>query len=300
MIHREVREGIAILRMEHGKANAVDIELFEELSSSLDALEDARAYVLTGTGTIFSAGVNLFQVLSGGIDYLERFLPVLTGGIQAALHLREAGGRGPSTAMPLPAAASSRRRATIASWPRVVAGLASPSSWSASPFPAAALETLRALLPPHTVQRLVLTGETVAPGVALDLGLVDDLAPADQLVERAWVVAKQMADIPPESFALTKRQLRHDALERMERKHRGARGRRPVEVQRDSRPHQGLHGEDRRSKLTRASKTIRRPFGAWSPPRPRVVSRASSRGSARVPPTTFSASAPRPRTRQIR
>src|SRR5262245_34925086 len=79
MIHREHQDGAVILRMEHGKVSALDMELLQELREKLAELhkEPARAVVLTGTGSSFSAGVDLYRVLQGGNDYLSRFLPTL-------------------------------------------------------------------------------------------------------------------------------------------------------------------------------------------------------------------------------
>src|SRR5262245_32023000 len=79
MIHREHQNGAVILRIEHGKVSALDLELLHELREALAELrkESARAVVLTGTGSSFSAGVDLYRVLQGGGDYLGRFLPSL-------------------------------------------------------------------------------------------------------------------------------------------------------------------------------------------------------------------------------
>ena len=48
------RGEVRLLQMRHGKANAIDVELFEALSAALDgALDDGcRALVLTGSGSI--------------------------------------------------------------------------------------------------------------------------------------------------------------------------------------------------------------------------------------------------------
>ena len=64
---------VTVLRMAHGKANAIDLELLAALSNQLHRLREAPAVVLTGTGTIFSAGVDLFRVVDGGRAYLDRF-----------------------------------------------------------------------------------------------------------------------------------------------------------------------------------------------------------------------------------
>ena len=92
-----------MLAMEHGKANAIDADLFADLERALDAVEAsaARAVVLTGTGPMFSAGVNLFRVLEEGGPYLEAFLPRLAASMRR------------STATPSPVAASSPPQATF-------------------------------------------------------------------------------------------------------------------------------------------------------------------------------------------
>src|SRR3989337_1020547 len=78
MIERELNDGILTLRLAHGKASAMDVELLEALAAELDGAADARAVILTGTGTIFSAGVDLFRILDGGAAYVDRFVPLLS------------------------------------------------------------------------------------------------------------------------------------------------------------------------------------------------------------------------------
>ena len=84
MIHREIRNQVAVIRLDHGKVNAIDIELFAALSDELVSLAShpVRAVVLTGTGKAFSAGVDLFRVLEGGKEYLEKFLPAFSIGLE--------------------------------------------------------------------------------------------------------------------------------------------------------------------------------------------------------------------------
>ena len=79
MIERSQQEGILTLRLAHGKASALDVELLNALLRELEgAAEDVRAVILTGTGSIFSAGVNLVRLTREGADYVERFLPLLS------------------------------------------------------------------------------------------------------------------------------------------------------------------------------------------------------------------------------
>jgi enoyl-CoA hydratase len=79
MIELKIEDGIAVVTIRHGKANALDIELCEELAKCFVELRnaDARAVVMTGQGRIFSAGVDLIRLSSGGPDYVRAFLPAL-------------------------------------------------------------------------------------------------------------------------------------------------------------------------------------------------------------------------------
>src|SRR6266852_3631054 len=84
MIERQDDDGIVTLRLAHGKASALDAELLEALEQSLDEVgrSDARAVVLTGSGSIFSAGVDLFRLLNEGAPYVGRFFPLLVSAIR--------------------------------------------------------------------------------------------------------------------------------------------------------------------------------------------------------------------------
>lgn len=219
MIHREDRDSIAVLRMDHGKANALDTELLEALEESFRELQEASpgpdAVVLTGTGSIFSAGVDLFRVLDGRSAYLDAFLPALSRAVRRLF------------AFPRPAVAAVNGHAIAggcilasACDLKVMAEgdgrIGVPELRVGVPFPVAPLEILRFAAPPQHLQKLAYLGRTYGPAEAVAWGLVDELAPPEGLLERAVEAARQLAAIPRESFELTKAHLRRPVIDRMD------------------------------------------------------------------------------------
>jgi len=78
VIEASERDGVALLRLSDGKANAMSLDFCEALTARFAAVSSARAVVLTGTGEIFSAGVDLVRLLEGGAPYIRKFLPALS------------------------------------------------------------------------------------------------------------------------------------------------------------------------------------------------------------------------------
>ncbi len=218
MIHRENSDSVAVLRMEHGKANAVDTDLFAAVLGELDAVEasGARALVLTGTGSMFSAGVNLFRVLEGGRPYLEEFLPMLAAVIRRLFTfprpiVAAINGHAIAGGCILAAACDHRimnREKGRIGVTELLVGV---------PFPAYALEALRFLMPERRLQDLVYSGRTMGAAEALEIGLVDATAASGELLEDACRAAVRMGGLSAEAFAVTKRLIRQPTLERMER-----------------------------------------------------------------------------------
>jgi enoyl-CoA hydratase len=215
MIERELEDGILTLRLAHGKASAMDVELLEALGAQLDAAADARAVVLTGTGSIFSAGVDLYRLLDGGQAYVDRFVPLLSTFVRALF------------ALPVPVVAAVNGHAvagggvmTLAADYRIMAEgsgrIGVPELLVGVPFPAAPLEVVRFAVPRHRLQSLVYLGRMLGPQDALAEGLLDEVVPAEALGRRAREVAAQLASLPPDVFRATKQALRAAALARMD------------------------------------------------------------------------------------
>ena len=205
MIIREEHGGVRVLRLAHGKVSAMDIELGEAFIAELKAAasDDVRAVVLTGTGSSFSAGVDLFRIIKDGPAYGQRFLPVLDAMLRDALTFPKpliAAVNGHAIAGGCILAATCDRRVMAdgngrVGVPELVVGV---------PFPALPLQIMAARMPDAAFRDLVLTGRTVQVDEAMTLGLIDEKCAPDALLDRAIAIANQFAAIPTGAFALTK------------------------------------------------------------------------------------------------
>ncbi len=201
----EDRDGIRVLRLAHGKVSALDIELGEAFIAELKAAADAgvHALVITGTGSAFSAGVDLFRVIKDGPEYGRRFLPVLDTMLRDTLTFPKpvvAAVNGHAIAGGCILVACCDRRIMADGSGRI--GI--PELAVGVPFPALPLQVMAARLSDGPLRDLVYTGRTVQVDEALTMGLVDEKCAADTLLDRALEVAHTLASIPAGAFALTK------------------------------------------------------------------------------------------------
>ena len=217
MIQRDDRDGIRILRLAHGKVSAMDIELGEAFLREMQdaAAAPIKAVIVTGTGSSFSAGVDLFRVVNDGPEYGRRFLPVLDGFLRAALTLPKpmvAAVNGHAIAGGCILAACCDHRIMVEGSGRI--GI--PELAVGVPFPALPLQIMSARLTDAALRDLVFTGRTVQVDEARALGLVDEKCPAGMLIDRALETAERLAAIPAAAFALTKEAFYTPILERTE------------------------------------------------------------------------------------
>ena len=207
MVVREDRGTIAVLRMGHGRANALDPELLGALGAALAQAAEARAVVLTGAGAMFSAGVDLKRLAASGPDYPGALIPALVDCFARLFyHPRPvvAAVNGHAIAGGCVLACAADRRIAA----RGGARLGVTELRVGVPFPAIALEIMRAVVPPRHLAEMVYGGGTVSVDEALDRGLLDSVVEPASLLDAALAEAEALAAIPAESFALTKAQLR--------------------------------------------------------------------------------------------
>jgi enoyl-CoA hydratase len=211
-------DGIAVVALAHPPVNAMDAPLFEELAGLFERLvvqPAVRAAVITGQGRAFSAGLDLKQA-----PQLDRL-----GQCRLAEALNRCFGTLYGWPRPLVAAVNGHAIAgglilvLCADW-RVVADVPLQASLAevraGVTYPVAPLEIARSELEPATARRLVLLGETLDAPEAHALRVFDELVPAEVLMSHALARARRDAELPPDAFAITKRELRAAVLNRID------------------------------------------------------------------------------------
>ncbi len=220
MIDIKSEDGIAVVTLKHGKANALDVELCEALTARFMALRksDAKAVVITGQGKIFSAGVDLIRLSEGGVSYIRKFLPALHRLYDTVFYHPKpvvAAINGHAIAGGCVLACCADRRVMANDGGRIgvtelLVGV---------PFPALAFEIVRFAVPPRHLPEVTLSGATYAPNEALQLGWIDEVTEPGDLIEDAMAVAQELALLSSPAFAQTKMQIRQPVAERY--KHSG-------------------------------------------------------------------------------
>jgi enoyl-CoA hydratase len=207
----EERLGVAVVRLCHGKVNAMDTELLAAITAAMREIDLATPVVLTGTEPAFSAGADLHRIVEDGPAYVERFLAALSESVLAVF------------ARPAPVVAAVNGHAIAGGC--VLAAACDTRMMSAGriglseltvgvPFPAAALEIMRHRVGPN-LGKLVLSATLFDPPQALSLGLVDQFVWPDNLLDAAISEAARLGEISPEVFAFTKRALHAPVHERI-------------------------------------------------------------------------------------
>lgn len=213
MIDFEITQDIAVVRIAYGKANLLDLEFCSEMVHVLGELNamDVRAIVVTGSGKIFSAGVDLFRFQEGGPEYAAAFVPLLSETVQKLFTIEK----------PVVAAINGHAIAggclvAVACDYRVMvdegAKIGIPELAVGVPFPGAAVEILRHNATPRVLTELLYLSRLCSPVEALERGLVHELAAPENVLPRAMGVADRLGSIPAATFQITKKQLHRPAL----------------------------------------------------------------------------------------
>jgi enoyl-CoA hydratase len=183
------------------KKNALSTVLRDEVSDAFDRLAadpSVRVIVITGAGTVFSAGFDLMEFADSDPGFQGRLwqssdrfhhtilrcpVPVVAAVNGAAV----AGGFDLAVLADLRVAADTARFAHVE-----------------HTFASVVYRPLRDLVGGSIARELVLTGRNIEAREALSIGLVSQVVPADQLVSATNELARTIASAPREILMRTK------------------------------------------------------------------------------------------------
>jgi 3,2-trans-enoyl-CoA isomerase len=209
------RGAVRELRMARPPANALSPELILALSKALAeaASTDAGAsgLVLSGAPGMFSAGLDVPYLLTldrDGIGAMwSAFYSLLRGIAASPLPVvaaitghSPAGGAVLALYCDLRVMAEGEFRIGLN---EVRVGL---------PMPPVILAAMRRLVGPRLAERMCVSGALVPPAEALRIGLIDEVVPPEQVVERAVAMAAELAALPRTAMAETRRLARADLV----------------------------------------------------------------------------------------
>jgi enoyl-CoA hydratase len=208
----EIQANVTVVRLNHGKVNALDLELLQEITAAMSAIGPNEPVVITGSGRVFSAGVDLRRIVDGGPPYVAQYLPALSAAFLAVFDhpgpvVAAVDGHAIAGGCVLAAACDLR----LMSDGKI--GLAELSV--GVPFPPVALEIMRHATGP-AAGPLVLTAGLFEPAKARAFGLIHEVTEPDDLLADAIKGAARMGRTPAEVFEFSKRQLQQPARARLE------------------------------------------------------------------------------------
>ena len=210
-VRYELRDAVAVLHFDDGKANAFSHGAIETLHAHLDrADKDAKAVLLTGRPGRFSGGFDLAVMRSGG----DAVRGLVTAGAELFLRM---------FALPQPNVVACTGHAVAAG---ALALLAADTRFGARgdfkiglnevgigmTLPVFAVELARHRLSKRHFQRATIQAELYAPDAAVDAGFLDRVVNPESLFDAAFAEAARLAELPQPAFANTKASARAATL----------------------------------------------------------------------------------------
>lgn len=216
LVRTEDRDGVRVVRLARGKANALETELCTALHRTMKEAEEApdvRGVVLTSASAkLFCGGFDLSVLAHADGETFGRFvrtfetlffdLFLFGKPLVAALN-----GHAVAGGAILAGTADFRFGADV---PALI-GL--PEANLGVHVPRYCLEAMRASVGDRVLTRWALSGEPISFAEAKELGALDRLVPPETLLDEATAFAKRLGAAPSDVYAAIKRDLRGTAVE---------------------------------------------------------------------------------------
>jgi enoyl-CoA hydratase len=216
-IQTEDRNGVRIISMARGKANALDTDFASALHrTAMEAQEDSsvRGVVLTSASPkIFCGGFDLAVLAKADPDTFGRFIRT----IETLFFDLFLFGKPLVAALTGHAVAGGALIAGTADFRFAAEGggrIGLPEANLGVHVPRYCIEAMRVSVGERALTRWALGGDTIPFAEARDLGAIDAIFPAERLLPEAMAAAARLGTAPSEVYAAIKRDLRGAAAEK--------------------------------------------------------------------------------------
>ena len=211
--------GVLVCHMDDGKANALSMDIIAGVVAAVDeaeADEEITSFVIHGRDGKFSAGFDLTVMRSGDMAAMSEL--VASGG---DLVRRIYGAKIPVVAAGTGHALAAGALLLLGCDVRFGADVPSKIGLNevaiGMVLPDWAFTIATARLSNRHLQRSVATARVTDAATAVDVGYLDHVVPADELLDAAVAHAAELAALNPRAYAGTVDKLRGDVLAEMER-----------------------------------------------------------------------------------
>lgn len=205
LVELSVQEGVATLRLTAPPLNRFDTAMREALdtaASSVEADGSVRALVIWGGPKCFAAGADIEALAAMGYQEIVRWNRALQRALTRIAELPVpvvAAVDGPALGGGLELALAADHRIAgakaLVGLPEVTLGIMPGSGGT---------QRLRAIVGPSRAKELMMTGRRLDAEQALELGVVDEVVPADETIDRARAFAATLAAGPRFAIAAIK------------------------------------------------------------------------------------------------
>jgi enoyl-CoA hydratase len=216
MLNYELRDRIAIVSIDDGKANAVGHAFLDAVNGALDRAEQdaAGAVILRGRDGVFSGGFDLKEFSKGadaGVSMVKR-------GMQLLIRLY---------GFPLPVVVACTGHAVAMGAFIVMAcdtrigtrgrfRVTLPETALGMDLPATMVELTASRVSPRFMTRAAVQAEVFDPDLAVTAGFLDEVVDASELDARALEAARHLSQLPQLQYAGNKRLARKQVLAAMQ------------------------------------------------------------------------------------
>ena len=218
MVKTEINDGIAFLTLNDGKVNALTLDLMNAFTNGLEEIHisEAKAVIVTGTCNSFSAGIDLVKMLKEGDEYRSDFGDTLNQFLRHIITFEKpviaaVNGHAVAGGCILTAACDYRIMADT----NIKIGVTELKV--GVPFPSVPMEVLRHVVHQGFLSEVAYLGKLYSPQEGMERGLVNEVVPPDELMDRALEVANELGNAPLEAFRLVKASINLPVMDRIAR-----------------------------------------------------------------------------------